>query len=133
MFSNYPMGKQFTQELARLITSYGERSEQEGIALKAAALMAPLLLQQPNGKPTYKNNTANLARRLVTWHQENFNELIKECATIQAQLISSRKAPSDTTLAKRVATLVFNGKLKSAISLIAAKGEGRSLTNDGGK
>ena len=40
-------GKHFTQAKAEMYAAYGEKSPMECIALKAAAIMAPLLLQQP--------------------------------------------------------------------------------------
>jgi hypothetical protein len=60
-------GKLFTQGLSRLFAAYGERSPLEVIALKAAAIMAPLLLQQPLGKPTYRDYVNHLGRRLQLW------------------------------------------------------------------
>ena len=84
-------GKQFTQVLSRLFIAYGERSPIECIALKAAAVITPLLLQQPSGKPTYRDNVNHLTRRLVLWEEGRIRELLKEGATIQAQLSSSAK------------------------------------------
>jgi len=48
------VGKKFAQALTRLYTAWGERGPMEGIALKAASIMVPLLLQQPNGKSTVR-------------------------------------------------------------------------------
>ena len=44
-------GKQFTQTLGLLLAAYGEKGPLECIALKAAAILTPLLLQKPAGKP----------------------------------------------------------------------------------
>ena len=120
-------GKHFTQELSRLYTSYAQKSPQECIALKAAAIITPLLLQQPSGKPSYKKNKENLERRLALWHAGDINKLRLECETIQKQLVSSKKAPNDSTLAKKFANMVFNNNFKGAISLIANKGKGGVL------
>ena len=89
--------------------------------------MAPLLLQQPASKPTYKKNAAHLDRRLELWEAGNFQALVSECETIQKQMLTSKKAPTETTLAKRFATMVFNNNFKGAMSLIADKGKGGGL------
>jgi hypothetical protein len=99
----------------------------ECIALKAAAILAPLTLQQPMGKPTYRDNIGHLTRRMQLWDEGNIKELLREGATIQAQLKASNKAPDDATLAKRFATMVFNNNLKGAMSLVAEKGKGGVL------
>ena len=62
-------GKQLTQALSRLFAAFGERSPMECIALKAAAILTPLLLQQPCGKPTYRDNVNHLTRRLLLWEE----------------------------------------------------------------
>lgn len=39
------------------------------IALKAAMILAPFLLQQPSGKPNYKANSGHMTRRLQLWKE----------------------------------------------------------------
>ena len=123
-------GKHFTQALARLLASVGERSPLERVALKAAALLAPLLLQKPAGKLTYRDNVNHLTRRLALWEDGNLKELLKEGSTIQSQLASSERAPDDSTIAKRFAAMVFNNNLKGAMSLVSEKGKGGILAID---
>ena len=96
-------------------------------SLKAAAIITPLLLQQPSGKPTYRDNVNHLSRRLQLWDEGNINELLNEGATIQAQLTASKKAIDDTTLAKRFASMIFNNNFKGAMSLVTEKGKGGIL------
>ena len=83
--------------------------------MKAAMLMAPLLLQQPKGKPSYKNNSRHLEKRLTFWHQGRLTELLTESETIQSQLVTSTKALDDGALAKKFATMVFNNNFKGAL------------------
>ena len=71
-------GKHFTQALSRLFVAYGERSPMQCIALKAAAILTPLLLQKPMGKPTYRDNLEHLTRRLQLWEDGNIEELLEE-------------------------------------------------------
>jgi hypothetical protein len=120
-------GKLFTKALTYLYEAYGSRSPLESIAFKAAAIIAPLLLQQPSGKPTYRDNVQHLTRRLKLWDVGKIDELLKEGFTIQAQLVKSRKGIDDSTLAKRFATMVFNDNFKGAMSLVTEKGKGGVL------
>ena len=76
------------------------------------------------GKPTYRENIEHLTRRQQLWDQGNIQELLREGATIQAQLKASNRDPDDSTLAKRFATMVFNNNLKGAMALVAEKGKG---------
>ena len=110
-------GKHFTQALSRLFSAYGERTPMECIALKAASIITPLLLQQPSGKPTYRDNDNHLTRRLQLWEEGKIIDLLDEGFTIQAQLVASRKALD-----------VFNNNFKGAMSLITEKGKGGILT-----
>ena len=121
-------GKQFTKALTRLYDAYGSRSAIESVAFKAAAILAPLLLQQPAGKPTYRENVSHLMRRLKLWEEGNIKDLITEGETIQQQLKKSKKSVDDTTLAKRFATMVFNNNFKGAMSLVTEKGRGGVLS-----
>src|SRR5262249_13358204 len=115
-------GKHFTRALTFLYSSYADRSPLEGVALKAASIMAPLLLQQPPGKSSYRENSDHLSRRMQLWDQGKIRELVHEGKTIQDRLEKSQKTVSDATLAKRFATMVFNNNLKGAMSLEKGKG-----------
>ena len=131
MSSNFPAARaanSLQMQLSRLYAAYGSRSPTEGISLKAAAIIAPLLLQQPAGKPTYRDNVNHLSRRLKLWDEGSIDELIEEGETIQAQLVKSNKCVDDSTLAKRFATMVFNNNFKGAMSLVTAKGKGGVLS-----
>ena len=97
---------------------------------KAAAILTPLLLQQPCGKPTYRDNVNHLTRRLLLWQEDHIKELLKEGSSIQAQLANSKKVIDDSTLAKRFASMVFNNNFKGAMSLVTKKGKGGILTLD---
>ena len=121
------VGKKFTQLLSNLYLAWGERSPLESIALKAAAIMVPLLLQQPKGKTSYRENANHLHRRLILWEAGDISELIEEAVTIQQQLNVSHKTLDDSALAKRFATMVFNNNFKGAMSLIMEKGKGGIL------
>jgi hypothetical protein len=111
-----------------LYNAYAERSPMESITLKAAGILAPLLLQQPTGKPSYRDNANHLTRRLQLWEEGKILELLEEGSTIQSQLVTSGKALDDSSLSKRFATMVFNNNFKGALSLITDKGKGGILS-----
>ena len=92
-------GKHFTQALTKLYEAYSTRSPLKGVAFKAAALLAPLLLQQPAGKPAYRLNVDNLNRRLKLWDDGSIDALLREGQTIQDQMLKANKIATDTTLA----------------------------------
>ncbi len=119
-------GKKFTQALTRLYLAWAECSPLESIALKAAAIMVPLLLQQPMGKGNHRANTDHLLRRLALWDDGCIAELLKEGSTIQKQLNVSRKSLDDSSLAKRFATMVFNNNLKRCDVIVVRESEGLS-------
>ena len=125
-------GRNFVKALTRLYEAYGTHSPLECVAFKAAAVLVPLLLQQPAGKPTYKETSAHLARRLLLWDEGRLSDLLKEGKTIQDQLAKTNKVLDDSTLAKRFATMVFNNNFKGAMSLVAAKGRGGVLPLNAG-
>ena len=124
------IGKKFTQSLTKLYVAWAEQAPLECIALKVAALAAPLLLQQPAGKTSYRENAQHLERRLVLWEKGSIAELVDECTTIQAQLINAQKTLDDSTLAKRFASMVFNNNLKGAMSIVCQKAKGGVLALD---
>lgn len=83
-------GKQYTIDKTELYDAYGGRSPKECIALKAAKIMAPLLLQQPADKPNYTANKGHLMRRLQLLRDGDINKLVDEGRMIQ---VSWRSRP----------------------------------------
>jgi hypothetical protein len=97
------------------------------VAFNAAAIFAPLMLQKPAGKSSYRENAEHLSRRLELWDQGNFRELVREGQTCQDRLRAGSACSSDDSLARRFATKVFNGSFKGAMSLLSDKGKGGVL------
>ena len=63
-------------ELSRLLRAYGEPSAMESIALTAAIMLSPQLLQKPHPKDKLKDNISCLAKRLTLWKEDNISELL---------------------------------------------------------
>ena len=72
------------REAERLISAWNSGSQKlYDISLKLVMIMPGLLLQKPSFKSTSKEHALCLARRLQLWEQGDFDELLRECRTIQ--------------------------------------------------
>ena len=67
-----------------------------------------------------------LARRLQSWEQRDFDELLRECRTIQTTLTPTRKV-SNEQLSKTFASLIFRGKVNAALRLLDDQSSGGVL------
>ena len=56
------MGTQFITELAKLYDGYGSASAMESVALKAAMVLPPLLLQKPHRQSKSREHTYQVPR-----------------------------------------------------------------------
>jgi len=61
------VGKDFVQELARLISAYGEGSALESIAIKAAMILCTLLLQRPYKLASTADFVSCLKQEQIPW------------------------------------------------------------------
>ncbi len=65
------------ERVTKLFVAFGDATALESVTFKAAAVMAPLLLQQPLGKASYGENRKHLARRLALWEAGDIAELLR--------------------------------------------------------
>ena len=77
-------GKAFVSELAWLFQSYAEGSALECIALTAAMILPPLLLQKPCPKSKAREHSKCLEQRLKIWKAGDILSLLVEGRTIQS-------------------------------------------------
>ena len=70
--------KEFVSELSCLFRYYANDSALEAIALKAAMIMPPLLLQNPSVFSKQKENIKCLERRLLLWKDGDISALLKK-------------------------------------------------------
>ena len=114
------VGKSFVAELSRLFRAYGESNAMESIALTAAIMLPPLLLQKPHPKDKVKDNISCLEKRLTLWKEGNISELLLEGNSIQQRLpVNSRSVKKDC-IAKKFSKLMKMGKVKAAMKFLAS-------------
>ena len=120
-------GKSFVREAERLISDWNSGSQKlYDISLKLVMIMPGLLLQKPSFKSTSKEHAFSFARRLQLWEQGDFDELLRECRTIQAMPTATRKV-SNEQLSKTFASLIFGGKVNAALRLLDDQSSGGVL------
>ena len=113
------VGKLFVSELSRLYNGFATSSSLEAIAMKAVTVMPILLLQKPNSKSKTKEVRNCLERRLKSWTDGNFNDLLSEGKTIQSRLPRLSPHNPQQGLARSFANLMFEGKTKAAVRLLS--------------
>ena len=89
-------GKDFTEEMARLLRSFAEASGLEEIAIMAAMVLPALVLQKPSANSKAKEHAELLIRRMQQWKKGDISGLLEEGRVIQQHLhyAQSRK-PGD--------------------------------------
>ena len=95
-------GKHFVQSFTFCFVQYYSGTAFELVALKAAAIMSPLLLQKPLGDQSSKDWSSHLEKRLELWNDGKIEQLVKEGEAIQARLECHHKT-SIGALAKQFA------------------------------
>ena len=119
-------GKAFAAELSRFLRAYANGSTLETIALKCAMILPFLLLQKPHKTSKAKDHI----RRLERWEAGDMDALLHEGRSIQDHLTAGPQSTSETQLAQTFAKLMFQGKVKPAMRLLARHGRGGKLNLD---
>ena len=109
-------GHSFIKELSSLYRAYGDSTSLETVALKAAMVLPPLLLQRPHRRSTSHDHKRCLERRLQLWKDGNLLQLLQEGRTVQRRLQSSR-AHSSQDSAKVFAGSCFRERLRQLFFL----------------
>ena len=124
-------GKAFVSEMAWLFRSYAEGSALESIAITAAMILPPLLLQKPTPKSKARDHVRCLERRLQCWRDGDIESLLSEGKTIQGRLPRAPLNPNNQeSTARAFAKLMFQGKTKAALRLITEQNVGSVLHLD---
>ena len=120
-------GKNFATELSRLYHAFGSNST---VALKAATVFPILLLQKPSNRSKAKDHITCLERRLASWSNGDLEELVREGRVIQQRLPKLRPSMTNSSLARNFSNLMFMGKCKAALDLLANNNNGGLLHLD---
>ena len=81
-------GKEFINEITRLLNACVDNSSLKDIAFETIMGLPCWLLQKPSKKSKTEDHCAALQRRLTLWHDRNVLELLKKSATIEGTLKS---------------------------------------------
>ena len=90
------VGREFVNEMARLLFAFEQDIPLECIAIKAVMILPALLLQKPSPKCRSKDHTNFLRERLAKWKEGAFDELLEECRTIQDRLTNRYHAKGES-------------------------------------
>ena len=113
-------GREFIDEIARLITEWTTETSLHGIALKAVMIMPSLLLQKPKRDSKAKEHNEALRRRLLLWKEGEFDLLIREARFIQSNLPKQRRVNKNfKNTSKRFNDLMLSGKVKQALRILS--------------
>ena len=122
--------KAFVAEMARLLHAYAEASTLETVALKCIMTMPALLLQKAHQSSKAMDHVICLERRMKAWYDSDIEQLLHE-GTIQSRFsLASWQARSEEQLARSFSKLMFEGKVKPAIHLLATHSRGGTLNLD---
>ena len=89
------VGKQFVEEMTRLVNCWTNKSDLETIALKALMIVPGLLLQKTSLNSKSKENSETLKRRLSLWKNGQLDQLVFEEKTIQYRLQNNDRATAN--------------------------------------
>ena len=89
------VGKQFVEDMTRLVNCWTNKSDLETIALKALMIVPGLLLQKTSLNSKSKENSETLKRRLSLWKNGQLDQLVFEEKTIQYRLQNNDRATAN--------------------------------------
>eukprot|EP00794_Sanderia_malayensis_P004395 gene4395-4983_t len=111
------VGKNFLNELCRLITLFTEKTIWEPLAFSLVHIFVPLMLQKPSARSKPKENCKYLQSRLEKWEQGNLDNILSECKEIQLRIKKLNKT-SESNKRKLFCRLMLEGKIGQASKLI---------------
>ena len=111
------IGKSVVEEMCALISHYNEDADWEGLALKAAIVFLPLVLQKPSKKSKTKDHKLHLERRVDLWKKGLIKNLVEEGTAIQKRMFKSKRSAKQD-LARSFCNLIIQGKIRAACNLL---------------
>ena len=110
-------GKNYIEEVTRLMKLWINDIPLRKIALKAVRVMSALLLQKPSKTSKLKDHHVTLERRLKLWEERKIEELLYEGKTMQERL----KSPDNSMITKisiKFKLLMSKGNVNGVLKLL---------------
>ena len=115
-----PRGKSgcdFIAELTRLLNLFNQKTHLEQHAISLAIIFISVMTQKPSRNSKAKENSKYLKERLLRWHNQEIDCLMKEMREIQKRLVKHNKRAQETK-EKSFIRLVLQGKISQAMRFI---------------
>ena len=123
-------GKSLVEEAGKLLFLYNNKTEWEGLAMKAIIVLLPLTLQKPSKNSKAKHHREHLKRRMDMWKDGRISELISEGKQIQNRMMSSFKTSAKQNITKAFTNMILQGKISAACKLLNQSNSGPLDLND---
>ena len=118
LLPNGATGKNFVQEITRLLNAWYENSPLKDIAMKAIHIMPALLLQKPAKASKTKDHIKALERRMSLWHKGEIEKLFDEAEAIQSRLPKPTGKKDIAVISKQFKDQMQRGNVNGAIKII---------------
>ena len=119
-------GRDFIDQLTKLIDDWNNRSPMQHLALKAAIVLLATALQKPGQRSKAKEHQKCLTKRLTLWRNGEIESLLREGRMIQRRLLKSNKNDPPNK-ARIFAKLVMEGQINSALRYLSKDDSGGVL------
>ena len=116
-------GRDFIDQLTKLIDDWNNRSPMQHLALKAAIVLLATALQKPRQRSKAKKHQECLEKR---WRKGEIESLLREGRMIQRRLLKSNKNDPPNK-ARIFAKLVMEGQINSALRYLSKDDSGGVL------
>ena len=116
-------GRDFIDQLTKLIDDWNNRSPMQHLALKAAIVLLATALQKPRQRSKAKKHQECLEKR---WRNGEIESLLREGRMIQRRLLKSKKN-NPPNKARIFAKLVMEGQINSALRYLSKDDSGGVL------
>ena len=123
-------GKQFIDEITKLINIWTDESPMKNIAIKAIMIMPSLLLQKPSKESKSKDHLKALERRMELWKSGDLIDLFEESLTIQKNLKSVQQVKTIAQISKKCSIEMQKGNVNGALKLLTNNMHGILPLND---
>ena len=118
------IGKQIATIMTDLLQKWTLKSDWEKIALDAATVFLPLILQRSGTKVNAKEAKNTITQRLEKWRDGDIAGLLKKAQMHQDRLRKSTAQHTPQHAAKIFARLILQGKVKAALRMLSEGGSG---------